>query len=131
MRVRHFRPQDSPKIAELANFNDWHVCQSRLLSSLKSELWQTCQFRAKKGWSQHPGGVQGFTERMPLSPMLSSVGSAHLQSGMPSDAVAGAEAMWQLSNHLNSLQLQQAPLPGAASCILRSLSAQCWPLLWR
>ena len=76
-------------------------------------------------------GVQGFTERMPISPMLSSVGSAHLQSGMPSDAVAGAEAMWQLSNHLNSLQLQQAPLSGAAPCFFRSPSAACWPLLLR
>ena len=66
-----------------------------------------------------------------MSPMLSSVGSAHLQSGMPSDAVAGAEAMWQLSNHLNSLQLQQAPLSGADPCFFRSASAECWPLMLR
>ena len=52
--------------------------------------------------------MQGFPERMPMSPMPESVGStAHLQPGIPSDAAADAEAMWQLSNHLSSLQLQQ------------------------
>ena len=46
--------------------------------------------------------------------MMDSAGStAHLQHGMTSDAAAAdAAAMWQLSNHLNSLQLQQTPLPG-------------------
>ena len=50
---------------------------------------------------------------MPMSPMLESVGStAHLQPTLPLDASADAEAMWHLSNHLNSLQLQQAQLSG-------------------
>ena len=57
--------------------------------------------------------AQGFPDRMPMSPMPESVGSTpHLQTGIPSDAAADAEAMWQLSNHLNSLQLQQAQFSG-------------------
>ncbi len=60
--------------------------------------------------------MQGFPERMPMSPMPESVGStAHLQPSIPSDAAADAEAMWQLSNHLSSLQLQQAQLSGGCS----------------
>ena len=53
--------------------------------------------------------MQAFSEHMPLSPMLASMGSAgpHLQPGLPSDAAADAEAMWHLSNHLNNLQLHQ------------------------
>ena len=59
-------------------------------------------------------GMQAFSEHMPLSPMLASMGSAgpHLQPGLPSDAAADAEAMWHLSNHLNNLQLHQTPLVG-------------------
>ena len=50
---------------------------------------------------------------MPMSPLPDSVGSAaHLQPGIHCDAAADAEAMWQLSNHLSSLQLQQAQLSG-------------------
>lgn len=57
--------------------------------------------------------MQGFSRRMPLSPMPESVGNgAHLQPGSPLDAAADAEAMWQISNQLNSLQLQQAQFSG-------------------
>ena len=60
--------------------------------------------------------MQGFSDRMPMSPMPESAGgTARLQPGIPCDAAADAEAMWQLSNHLNSLQLQQAQLSGEHS----------------
>ena len=57
--------------------------------------------------------LQGLSNHMPLSPMPESVSNAaHLQPGIPLDAAADAEAMWQLSNQLNSLQLQQAQFSG-------------------
>lgn len=70
--------------------------------------------------------MQAFSEHMPLSPMLASMGSAgpHLQPGLPSDAAADAEAMWHLSNHLNNLQMHQPTLAGEPCLMPCELTAR-------
>lgn len=65
-----------------------------------------------------------------MSPRLGNISSAaHMHNGMPSNAAAAAdaEAMWHLSRHLNSLQMQQAPLAGKlfSSCFGEEQGTKC------